>query len=162
MKTTKYFTIYFILILTHGLSQSVTIGQNLMPPMPFDGTEELEHMPLTKYDNSASDSLYDDFLSNIIVNSNSRDGGVVYTFTTCGQSGQFGPSQNQANAAYSGSNISGNISSSEVSLGGSLKGNVNSDVIKIKSTADVDGVLNQKNLSVEEGAKLKIKTETYK
>jgi len=106
MKTTKYFTIYFILILTHGLSQSLTIGQNLMPPMPFDGTEELEHMPLTKYDNSASDSLYDDFLSNIIVNSNSRDGGVVYTFTTCGQSGQFGPSQNQANAAYSGSNIS--------------------------------------------------------
>tara|TARA_Y100001970_G_scaffold279070_1_gene385788 strand:- start:4783 stop:5094 length:312 start_codon:yes stop_codon:yes gene_type:complete len=62
---------------------------------------------------------------------------------------------------HSGSNISGNISSSEVSLGGALKGNVNSDVIKIKSTADVDGVLNQKNLSVEEGAKLKIKAETY-
>ena len=106
MKTTKYFTIYSILILTHGLSQSVTRNQNLMPPMPFDGTEELEHLPLTKYDNSASDSRYDDFLSNIIVNSNSRDGEVVYTFTTCGQSGQFGPSQNQANAAYSGSNIS--------------------------------------------------------
>ena len=50
MKTTKYFTIYFILILTHGLSQSVTRDQNLMPPMPFDGTEELEHLPLTKYD----------------------------------------------------------------------------------------------------------------
>ena len=63
-------------------------------------------MPLIKYDNSASDSLYDDFLSNIIFNSNSRDGGGVYTFTTCGQSGRFGPSQNQANAAYSGSNIS--------------------------------------------------------
>ena len=62
---------------------------------------------------------------------------------------------------HSGSNISGNISSSEVSLGGALKGNINSDVIKIKSTADVDGVLNQKNLSVEEGAKLKIKAETY-
>ena len=106
MKITKYFTIYFILILTHGLSQSVTIGQNLMPPMPLDGIEELDHVPLTKYDNSASDSLYDDFLSNIIVNSNSRDGGGVYTFTTCGQSGRFGPSQNQANAAYSGSNIS--------------------------------------------------------
>ena len=106
MKTTKYFTIYFILILTHGLSQSVTRDQNLMPPMPFDGTEELEHLPLTKYDNSASDSRYDDFLSNIIVNSNSRDGEAVYTFTTCGQSGQFGPSQNQANAAYSGSNVS--------------------------------------------------------
>ena len=86
MKTTKYFTIYFILILTHGLSQLVTRYQNLMPPMPFDGTEELEHLPLTKYDNSASDSRYDDLLSNIIVNSNSRDGGVVYTFTTCGLS----------------------------------------------------------------------------
>jgi len=95
MKTTKYFTIYFILILTHGLSQSVTKGQNLMPPMPFGETEDLEHMPLTKYDNSASDSLYKDFISNIIVNSNSRDGGVVYTFTTCGQSGRYGPSQNQ-------------------------------------------------------------------
>ena len=87
MKITKYFTIYFILILTHGLSQSVTIDQNLIPPMPLDGIEELENMPLTKYDNSASDSLYDDFLSNIIVNSNSRDGGGVYTFNTCGQSG---------------------------------------------------------------------------
>ena len=106
MKTTKYFTIYFILILTHVLSQSVTKGQNLMPPMPFVETEELEHIPLTKYDSSASNSLYKNFISNIIVNSNSRDGGVVYTFTTCGQSGRFGPSQNQANAAYSGSNLS--------------------------------------------------------
>ena len=106
MKTTKYFTIYFILILANGLSQSITKGQNLMPPMPFGKTEELEHMPLTKYDSSASDSLYNDLISNIIANSNSRDGGVVYTFTTCGQSGRFGPSQNQANAAYSGSNIS--------------------------------------------------------
>ena len=106
MKTTKYFTIYFIFILAHGLSQSITKGQNLMPPMPFGETEELEHMPLTKYDSSASDSLYKDFISNIIASSNSRDGGVVYTFTTCGQSGRFGPSQNQANAAYSGSNIS--------------------------------------------------------
>jgi cytoskeletal protein CcmA (bactofilin family) len=41
------------------------------------------------------------------------------------------------------------------------KGNINSDQIRIRSTADVDGVLNQKNLSVEDGAKLKIKTETY-
>ena len=106
MKTTKYFTIFSILILTHGLSQSITTGQNLKPPMPLGETEELEYMPSTKYDNSASDSLYKDFISNIIASSNSRDGGVVYTFTTCGQSGRFGPSQNQANAAYSGSNIS--------------------------------------------------------
>ena len=62
---------------------------------------------------------------------------------------------------HSGSNINGNISSSDVVLGGTSKGNINSDVIKIRSTADVDGVLNQKNLSIEEGAKLKIKAETY-
>ena len=62
---------------------------------------------------------------------------------------------------HSWSNINGNISSSDVVLGGTSKGNVNSDVIKIRSTADVDGVLNQKNLSIEEGAKLKIKAETY-
>ena len=32
----------------------------------------------------------------------------------------------------------------------------------IKKTADIDGVLSQKTLSIEEGAKLKIKTETTK
>ncbi len=62
---------------------------------------------------------------------------------------------------HSGSSINGNISSSEVTLGGESKGNVNSDSIRIRSTANVEGVLNQKNLSIEEGAKLKIKTETY-
>ena len=62
---------------------------------------------------------------------------------------------------HSGSNIDGNISSSNVILGGSSKGNVNADVIKIRSTAQVEGVLNQKNLSIEEGAKLKIKAETF-
>ena len=62
---------------------------------------------------------------------------------------------------FESSKITGNISSSNVSLGGVLKGNINSDKVRIKSTADVDGVLNQKNLSIEEGAKLKIKAETY-
>jgi len=60
------------------------------------------------------------------------------------------------------SNINGNIKSKLASLGGKIKGNINADIIKIKKTADIDGVLNQKNLSVEEGATLKIKTETYK
>ena len=41
-------------------------------------------------------------------------------------------------------------------------GNINSDTIKIKKSADIEGVLNQKTLSIEEGAQLKIKTETYK
>ena len=62
---------------------------------------------------------------------------------------------------FEGSNIKGNVNSSNVSIGGVLKGNIKSDRIKIKSTADVDGVLNQKNLSIEDGAKLKIKAETY-
>ena len=33
---------------------------------------------------------------------------------------------------------------------------------QIKKTAEIDGVLNQKTLSIEDGATLKIKTETYK
>ena len=43
-----------------------------------------------------------------------------------------------------------------------MKGNVNSEKIKIKKTANIEGVLNQKSLMIEEGAVLKIKTETYK
>ena len=60
------------------------------------------------------------------------------------------------------SNIKGNIKSKQVSLGGKIKGNVNAEKINIKKTADIDGVLNQKTLSIEEGATLKIKTQTYK
>ena len=63
---------------------------------------------------------------------------------------------------HSNSNIKGNIKSKIASLGGKLIGNVNSDRIDIKKTADVEGVLNQKILSIEEGARLKIKTETFK
>jgi cytoskeletal protein CcmA (bactofilin family) len=62
---------------------------------------------------------------------------------------------------HQGSKINGNISASSVTLGGVSKGNISSDKINIKSTAEVEGVLNQKNLSIEEGAKLKIKAETY-
>ena len=40
--------------------------------------------------------------------------------------------------------------------------NVNSDKIKIQKTAEIEGVLIQKTLAIEEGAKLKIKTETIK
>ena len=63
---------------------------------------------------------------------------------------------------HSNSNILGNIKSRNASLGGKLKGNINADQINIKKTADIEGVLNQKTLSIEEGATLKIKTETYK
>ena len=60
------------------------------------------------------------------------------------------------------SNIVGNVSSKNATLGGKIRGNVNADKINIKKTAEVEGVLNQKVLSIEEGASLKIKTETYK
>ena len=63
---------------------------------------------------------------------------------------------------YSNSNINGNVKSRNATLCGQLKGNVNADQIKIKKTAEIDGVLNQKVLSIEEGATLKIKTQTYK
>ena len=63
---------------------------------------------------------------------------------------------------YSNSNIQGNLKSRSASLGGKLKGNINAEQINIKKTADIDGVLNQKTLSIEEGATLKIKTQTYK
>jgi len=63
---------------------------------------------------------------------------------------------------HSNSNVKGNIKSKIASIGGILKGNVSADKINIRKTADINGVLNQKTLSIEEGAQLKIKTETYK
>jgi len=63
---------------------------------------------------------------------------------------------------HSKSNVSGNITAKSASLGGKLKGNVFSDKIKIRSTAEIEGVLNQKTLSIDEGASLKIKAETSK
>ena len=63
---------------------------------------------------------------------------------------------------HTNSNIKGNIKAKNASLGGKIKGNINSDKINIRKTADVDGVLSQKTLSIEDGATLKIKTETHK
>lgn len=63
---------------------------------------------------------------------------------------------------HSNSNIKGNINSNKATLGGKVKGNVSADSIRIKKKGDISGVLNQKTLSIEEGAVLKIKTETYK
>ena len=64
--------------------------------------------------------------------------------------------------SHSNSSITGNITAKKTILGGKHKGNVNSDSIKLKKTADVEGVLSQKTLSVEEGAILKVKSETFK
>ena len=63
---------------------------------------------------------------------------------------------------HSNSTITGNIKSKNATLGGKIKGNVNSDKIKIQKTAKIEGVLSQKTLAIEEGAILKIKTETIK
>ena len=63
---------------------------------------------------------------------------------------------------HSNSNIKGNIKAKDASLGGKLEGNVDSEKIIVKKTANLEGVLNQKTLSIEEGAELKIKTQTYK
>ena len=63
---------------------------------------------------------------------------------------------------HSKSNIKGNISTTNALLGGKHKGNISADKINIKKTAEIEGVLNQRTLSIEEGATLKIKTETNK
>ena len=63
---------------------------------------------------------------------------------------------------HSKSNIKGNISTTNALLGGKHKGNISADKINIKKTAEIEGVLNQRTLSIEEGATLKIKTETTK
>ena len=63
---------------------------------------------------------------------------------------------------HSNSSITGNITSKNAELGGLLKGNVNSDKIRIEKTARIEGVLSHKTLSIEDGAILKIKSETQK
>ena len=58
--------------------------------------------------------------------------------------------------------VSGDIKadSVETHLNSNIKGNVNSDQITIQKSANIEGVLSQKTLSIDEGALLKIKTET--
>ena len=59
-------------------------------------------------------------------------------------------------------NINGNINSNDTTIGGIVKGDLVSEKIHITSSADVEGSFKQKILSIEEGAKLKIKSETTK
>ena len=56
--------------------------------------------------------------------------------------------------------IKGNIKSSSSNINGILKGNMDSEKVHISKSGDVEGNIKQKILSIEEGAKLKIKTET--
>ena len=61
---------------------------------------------------------------------------------------------------HENANIKGNIKSTNAVISGKIKGNVDAEKIHISSSADVDGIINQKTLSIAEGATLKIKTET--
>ena len=63
---------------------------------------------------------------------------------------------------FENSNIKGNIKSEKTFIGGKLKGDINSDSVHIRKTADVDGTIKQKTLSIEEGSLLTIKTEIKK
>ena len=63
---------------------------------------------------------------------------------------------------FENSNIKGDIEANNVKIGGRLLGNIKSDRTKISSTADVEGNLDQSSLSIEDGAALKIKTQTKK
>ena len=63
---------------------------------------------------------------------------------------------------FENSKIKGNIESKKTFIGGKLKGDINSDSVHIRKTADVEGTIKQKTLSIEEGSILKIKTEIKK
>ena len=56
--------------------------------------------------------------------------------------------------------IIGNVKSSKSTIGGYVKGDIDSSKVHISKSGDVEGTIKQKTLSIEEGAKLKIKTET--
>ena len=58
--------------------------------------------------------------------------------------------------------INGNIYSSVSELEGTVSGDIKSSKVHISSTGDIEGTIKQKTLSIDEGAKLKIKTETSK
>jgi|TARA_B100001964_G_scaffold39489_1_gene43063 cytoskeletal protein CcmA (bactofilin family) len=63
---------------------------------------------------------------------------------------------------FENSLVKGNIRSKEAIISGKLKGNIDSDSVHIKKTADVDGAVKQKTLSIEKGSRLTIKTEIKK
>ena len=63
---------------------------------------------------------------------------------------------------FENSHIKGNIKSKKTFISGKLKGDITSDRVHIRKTANVDGAIKQKILSIEEGSILKIKTEIKK
>jgi len=56
--------------------------------------------------------------------------------------------------------INGNIYSSVSELEGSVTGDIESSKVHIASTGNIEGTIKQKTLSIDEGAKLKIRTQT--
>ena len=65
-------------------------------------------------------------------------------------------------STFENSNITGDIEATDVKIGGKLLGNIKANKTKILSTADVEGNLDQSTLSIQDGASLKIKTQTKK
>ncbi len=65
-------------------------------------------------------------------------------------------------STFENSNIKGDIEANNVKIGGKLLGNIKADKTKILSTANVEGNLDQSSLSIQDGASLKIKTQTKK
>ena len=57
--------------------------------------------------------------------------------------------------------IKGNIDAEIVSISGKCDGQVLAEVVSVKTSGHVTGEISYENISIEEGAKLKIKAETY-
>ena len=55
--------------------------------------------------------------------------------------------------------IEGNITSKDTFIDGKFKGDINSDRVHIRKSADVEGSIKHKTLSIKEGSVLKIKAE---
>jgi len=58
--------------------------------------------------------------------------------------------------------VKGNINSNSSVLSGTVNGNVDSEKVHISNTAKIEGNIKQRILSIDEGAKLKINTQTGK
>ena len=74
----------------------------------------------------------------------------------------FGKSLDRKQEIDEEANINGDIKSNNAIISGAVKGDVESEKIHVSKSADVEGSFKQKILSIEEGAKLKIKSETNK
>tara|TARA_Y100000590_G_scaffold415019_1_gene512403 strand:- start:6624 stop:10700 length:4077 start_codon:yes stop_codon:yes gene_type:complete len=91
----------------NGMILDGQIEQTVSQPTFMDNFRDGEHPAqnnnITSFNTTNNNAEYVDIISL------SRDGGTTYQFTNCGQSGRYGPSQSQANSAYSGTNLEGTV-----------------------------------------------------